>query len=538
MAKQIKFGEDARVKLKAGVDILANAVKATLGPKGRNAILDRSYGAPIVTKDGVTVAKDIELEDKFENMGAALVKQAASKTNDVAGDGTTTATVLAQSIITEGLRIVAAGNNPQVLRRGIEKGVVAVVEMLEKEIAKPVAGDIERVASISANDPEIGRKIAEAMEIVGKNGVISVEEGTSFGIEVDAVKGMQFDKGYVSPYMITDTDRMESVYEDAMILLTDKKIGSIQDILPLLEAMSTVGKKELVIIAEDVDGDALSTLVVNRLRGAFSALAVKAPGFGDRRKQMLEDIAVLTGGTVISDEIGIVLEKVTMEHLGRATKVSATKDSTTIVGGAGDTSVVEERVSLLRAQIERSESEYDKEQLVERIAKLVGGVAVLKVGAATEVEMKEKKDRITDAVAATKAAVEEGIVPGGGVALIRAMAALDELVVSDEEHVGVEILRRALEAPLRQIAENAGADGSVVVERVKSGSDGFGFNAATGVYEDLNVVGIVDPAKVTRTALQNAASIAIMILTTEVAVTDLPEPEKSSSSSMGMGGMM
>ncbi len=538
MAKQIKFGEDARVKLKAGVDILANAVKATLGPKGRNAILDRSYGAPIVTKDGVTVAKDIELEDKFENMGAALVKQAASKTNDVAGDGTTTATVLAQSIITEGLRIVAAGNNPQVLRRGIEKGVVAVVEKLEKEIAKPVAGDIERVASISANDPEIGRKIAEAMEIVGKNGVISVEEGTSFGIEVDAVKGMQFDKGYVSPYMITDTDRMESVYEDAMILLTDKKIGSIQDILPLLEAMSAVGKKELVIIAEDVDGDALSTLVVNRLRGAFSALAVKAPGFGDRRKQMLEDIAVLTGGTVISDEIGIVLEKVTMEHLGRATKVSATKDSTTIVGGAGDTSVVEERVSLLRAQIERSESEYDKEQLVERIAKLVGGVAVLKVGAATEVEMKEKKDRITDAVAATKAAVEEGIVPGGGVALIRAMAALDELVVSDEEHVGVEILRRALEAPLRQIAENAGADGSVVVERVKSGSDGFGFNAATGVYEDLNVVGIVDPAKVTRTALQNAASIAIMILTTEVAVTDLPEPEKSASSSMGMGGMM
>ncbi len=538
MAKQIIFSEDSRQKLKVGVDILANAVKVTLGPKGRNAIIDKSYGGPIVTKDGVTVAKEIELEDKFENMGASLVKQVASKTNDVAGDGTTTATVLAQAMVHEGLKIVAAGTNPQVLRRGIEKGVEAVVNKIKNEISKPVAGDIERVASISANDPEVGRKIAEAMGIVGETGVISVEEGTSFGIEVDAVKGMQFDKGYVSPYMVTDTEKMAAVYEDASILLTDKRISSIQDILPLLEAMSAAGKKELVIIAEDIDGDALSTLVVNRMRGAFSALGLKAPGFGDHRKEMLEDIAILTGGTVISEEVGLSLDKATMEHLGHAGKVTAEQYSTTIVNGHGEVSKVEARVHHLDAQINNTDAEFKKDQLAKRVAKLAGGVAILKVGAATEVEMKEKKDRIIDAVSATKAAVEEGVVPGGGVALVRAATALDDVVVSDEEMVGVEILRRALGAPLKQIAENAGADGSVILERVRQGSDGYGFNAATGVFEDLSVVGVVDPAKVTRSALQNAASIAIMILTTEVAITDIPEPEKPAMPGMaGMPGM-
>lgn len=527
------------MKLKAGVDTLANAVKATLGPKGRNAILDKSFGGPTVTKDGVSVAKEIELEDKFENMGAALMKQAASKTNDVAGDGTTTATVLAQSIVTEGLRNVAAGANPQTLRRGIEKGVEAVVNTIQNELAKPVAGEIERVAAISANDAEIGKKIAEAMDTVGQDGVITVEEGQSFGVEVDAVKGMQFDKGYVSPYMITDADKMEAVYQGAMILLTDKKISSIQDILPLLEQMSGMGKKELVIVAEDIDGDALSTLVVNRLRGAFSALAVKAPGFGDRRKAMLEDIAILTGGRVISEELGLTLEKVTVDDLGRAGKVTATKDATTIVDGAGDKVKLDERVAMLRKQIENTDSEFERENLQKRVAKLAGGVGVLRVGAATEVEMKEKKDRIVDAVAATKAAVEEGVVPGGGVTLVRAASALDGVVVSDDEMVGVEILRRALEAPLRQIAENAGADGSVVLEKVREATGGYGYNAATGAYEDLSVVGVLDPAKVTRSALQNAASVAIMILTTEVAVTDLPEKEAPAPAMpAGMPGMM
>lgn len=539
MAKQLQFGEDARVKLKAGVDILANAVKATLGPKGRNAILDKSFGGPTVTKDGVSVAKEIELEDKFENMGAALMKQAASKTNDVAGDGTTTATVLAQSIVTEGLRNVAAGANPQTLRRGIEKGVELVVDKIQNELAKPVAGEIERVAAISANDAEIGKKIAEAMDIVGKDGVITVEEGQSFGVEVDAVKGMQFDKGYVSPYMITDSDKMEAVYQDAMILLTDKKISSIQEILPLLEQLSQMGKKELVIVAEDIDGDALSTLVVNRLRGAFSALAVKAPGFGDRRKAMLEDIAILTGGRVISEEVGLTLEKVAVDDLGRAGKVAATKDATTIVDGAGDKAKIEERVAMLRKQVENTDSEFEREALQKRVAKLAGGVGVLRVGAATEVEMKEKKDRIVDAVAATKAAVEEGVVPGGGVSLVRAAEALDGIVASDDEMLGVEILRRALEAPLRQIAENAGADGAVVLEKVRAGTGGYGYNAATGVYEDLSVVGVLDPAKVTRSALQNAASVAIMILTTEVAVTDLPEKEAPAPAMpAGIPGMM
>lgn len=538
MAKQLQFGEDARIKLKAGIDTLADAVKATLGPKGRNAILDKSFGGPVVTKDGVSVAKEIELEDKFENMGAALMKQAASKTNDVAGDGTTTATVLAQSIVTEGLRNVTAGTSPQVLRRGIEKGVEVVVNVIQNEIAKPVAGDIERVASISANDPAIGKKIAEAMEIVGEDGVITVEEGQSFGIDVEAVKGMQFDKGYVSPYMITDADKMEAVYGDAFILITDKKISSIQDILPLLEQLAQAGKKELVIIAEDIDGDALSTLVVNRLRGAFSALAVKAPGFGDRRKAMLEDIATLTGGRVISEEVGLTLEKVTMDDLGRAGKVTATKDATTIVDGAGDKTKIDERVAMLRKQIEGEDSEFARENLQKRVAKLAGGVGVIKVGAATEVEMKEKKDRIVDAVAATKAAVEEGVVPGGGVTLVRASKVLDNVAVSDEELVGIDILRRALEAPLRQIAQNAGADGSVVLEKVREGSGGYGYNAATGAYEDLSVVGVLDPAKVTRSALQNAASVAIMILTTEVAITDLPEKEAAPAAPAGMPGMM
>lgn len=526
MAKQILFSEDARHKLKAGVDKLANAVKVTLGPKGRNVILERSYGAPVVTKDGVTVAKDIELADKLENMGAALVKQVASKTNDVAGDGTTTATVLAQAMVNEGLRFVVAGANAQSLRRGIEQGTEAVVGAI-KSIAKAVQGkDIERVASISANDAEIGAKIAEAMAMVGQDGVITVEEGQSFGLEVEAVRGMQFDKGYVSHYMVTSPEKMEAVFADASILITDKKISSIQTILPLLETLARAGKKELVIVAEDVDGDALSTLVVNRLRGAFNALAVKAPGFGDRRKQMLEDIAVLTGGKVISEEVGLTLEKVAMEDLGRAGKVIATKDTTTIVDGAGDKAKVEDRVAMIRKQREQTESEYEREQLDKRIAKLAGGVGVLKVGAATEVEMKEKKDRIQDAVSATKAAVEEGIVPGGGVTLVRAMAALDGLKLTADEQHGVDLLRRALEAPLRQIAENAGADGSVVLERVKAGKDGFGYNAATGDYEDMVAAGIVDPAKVTRSALQNAASIATMILTTEAAVADIPEPKK------------
>lgn len=537
MAKQLLFGEDARVRMKAGVDMLANAVKATLGPKGRNVILEKSYGGPMVTKDGVTVAREIELEDKFENMGASLMKQGASKTNDVAGDGTTTATVLAQAMIHEGLRNVAAGASPQALRRGIEKGVEVVVQYIQSQIAKPVAGEIERVASISANDAEIGKKIAEAMDIVGQDGVITVEEGQSFGVEVDAVKGMQFDKGYVSHYMVTDPERMEAVYEDALILLTDKKISSIQEILPLLEQLSQTGKKELVIIAEDIDSDALSTLVVNRLRGAFSALAVKAPGFGDRRKAMLEDIAMLTGGCVISEEVGLTLEKVTMEDLGRAGKVSATKEHTTIVDGAGDKAKIEERVQMLRKQIEMTDSEFEREALQKRVAKLAGGIGVIRVGAATEVEMKERKDRIVDAVAATKAAVEEGVVPGGGVALVRAASALDDLVVSDDEMVGVEILRRALEAPLRQIAMNAGAEGGVVLERVRAGSGGYGYNAATDAYEDLSVVGVLDPAKVTRSALQNAASVAIMILTTEVAIADLPTKEAPAMPA-GMPGMM
>lgn len=538
MAKQIKFNEDVRGAMKRGVDKLANAVKVTLGPKGRNVVLERSYGAPIVTKDGVTVAKEIELEDKFENLGAELVKQVASKTNDVAGDGTTTATVLAQAIVGEGLRNVTAGTNPQAIRRGIEKGVDAVVLEIQEKIATKIKGDeIEQVAAISANDADIGKMIAEAMKKVGNDGVITVEESQSLGVEVNVVEGMQFDKGYVSAYMITNTERMEAEFNDPYILITDKKISSIQDILPVMEKVATTGKKELVIIAEDVDGEAMATLVVNKLRGAFATLAIKAPGFGDRRKAMLEDIAVLTGGRVISDEVGLKLDATELPDLGRASKIVADKDHTTIVGGTGDKKTIEDRVAALRAQIKQTDSEFEVEKLEERVAKLAGGVAVIKVGAATETEMKEKKHRIEDAVAATKAAVEEGIVPGGGVALIRALSALENAKIEGDERVGLDILRRALEEPLRMIAANAGKDGSVVVERVKELKGSHGYNAATDIYEDLAKAGVIDPAKVTRTALQNAASIAIMILTTEAGIVELPKKEEGGDSHGHGGGM-
>lgn len=538
MAKQIKFNEDVRGAMKRGVDKLANAVKVTLGPKGRNVVLERSYGAPIVTKDGVTVAKEIELEDKFENLGAELVKQVASKTNDVAGDGTTTATVLAQAIVGEGLRNVTAGTNPQAIRRGIEKGVDAVVAEIQEKIATKIKGDeIEQVAAISANDADIGKMIAEAMKKVGNDGVITVEESQSLGVEVNVVEGMQFDKGYVSAYMITNAERMEAEFNDPHILITDKKISSIQDILPVMEKVAQTGKKELVIIAEDVDGEAMATLVVNKLRGAFSTLAIKAPGFGDRRKAMLEDIAVLTGGRVISDEVGLKLDATELTDLGRASKIVADKEHTTIVGGSGSKTSIEDRVSALRAQIKQTDSEFEVEKLEERVAKLSGGVAVIKVGAATETEMKEKKHRIEDAVAATKAAVEEGIVPGGGVALIRALSALDNAKIEGDERVGLDILRRALEEPLRMIAANAGKDGSVVVERVKELKGSHGYNAATDAYEDLAKAGVIDPAKVTRTALQNAASIAIMILTTEAGIVELPKKEEGGDSHGHGGGM-
>ncbi len=542
MAKQISFNEDVRAALKRGVDKLANAVKVTLGPKGRNVILDRGFGSPIVTKDGVTVAKEIELEDKFENLGAELVKEVASKTNDVAGDGTTTATVLAQALIAEGLRNVTAGTNPQVLRRGIEKGVELLVKEIKEKIATPIKGEeIEKVASISANDSEIGSMIAQAMKKVGENGVITVEESQSFGVDVEVVEGMQFDKGYVSAYMMTNADRMEAEYQDAHILITDRKVSSIQDILPILEKVATTGKKELVLICEDVDGEALTTLVVNKLRGAFSTLAIKAPGFGDRRKAMLQDIAILTGGKVISDEVGMKLEDVQLSDLGQARKVVSTKENTTIVEGRGDKAMIDERVKQIKTQLDQTDSDFEKEKMQERIAKLSGGVAVIRVGAATETEMKEKKHRIEDAVAATKAAVEEGIVPGGGVALIRAISALDRASLEGDERMGLNILRRALEEPLRMIASNAGMDGSVVAEKVKSLTGAMGYNAATNEYEDLVKAGVIDPAKVTRFALQNAASIAIMILTTECAITDLPKKDEAPSMGggmpAGMGGM-
>lgn len=536
--KQIIYSQEARDALKRGVDKLANAVKVTLGPKGRNLILGRGFGSPVVTKDGVTVAKEVELEDPFENLGAELVKEVASKTNDVAGDGTTTATVLAQSMIQEGLRNVTAGTNPQALRRGIEKGVEAIVREIKEKIAKPITGDeIEKVASISANDQEIGNMIAKAMQKVGEDGVITVEESQSFGIDVEVVEGMQFDKGYVSPYMITNADRMEAEYANPYILITDKKISSVQDILPVLEKIATTGKKELVLICEDVDGEALATLVVNKLRGIFNTLGIKAPGFGDRRKAMLQDIAILTGGKVISEEVGLKLDTVDLHDLGQARKIVSSKELTTIIDGQGDKTQIQERVRQLRVQLEQTTSDFEKEKMQERIAKLSGGVAVIKVGAATETEMKEKKHRIEDAVSATKAAVEEGIVPGGGVALMRAVRALESLSLNADERVGVDILRRALEEPLRMIAENAGADGSVVAEKVRTAEGAFGYNAATDAYEDLSRAGVIDPAKVTRSALQNAASIAIMIITTEAVVAEMPKKESSPAMGGHGGGM-
>jgi len=538
MSKQILFSEQARQKAKRGVDILADTVKVTLGPKGRNVILDRGYGSPTITKDGVTVAKEIELEDKNENVGAELVKEVASKTNDVAGDGTTTATILAQSIIHEGLKNVAAGSNPLLLKKGIEKGVRAITAELKK-ISKKVSSqaEVEQVASISANDKEIGKVIAEAMESVGKDGVITVEESQGFGLQKEVVEGMEFDKGYVSAYMITNPDRMEAEYEDAYILITDKKLASIQELLPLLEKLAQTGRKELVIIAEDVEGEALATLVVNKLRGTFNSLAVKAPGFGDRRKEMLEDIAILTGGKVISEEVGLKLENVSIEMLGQARKVKATKESTTIIEGKGDAGIIKDRIAQIKKEIEQSDSDFDKEKLQERLAKLSGGVAVIKVGAATEVEMKEKKHRVEDALAATRAAGEEGIVVGGGVAYIRALKSLNDVQPENqEEKIGLDILRRALEAPIRQLAENAGKDGSVVVEAVKNHKGNIGYNVLADEYEDLVLAGIIDPTKVARSALENAASVAALFLTTEAIVTEIPEKKDEVGGGMA-GGM-
>jgi chaperonin GroEL len=540
MAKQLQFREDARRSLKKGVDSLAEAVKTTLGPKGRNVALDKKFGAPTITHDGVTVAKDVELEDPFENMGAQLLKEAATKTNDVAGDGTTTATILAQSIVTEGLRNVAAGANPMLIKRGLDRAVDAAVAAI-KDQAKPVSGkeDIAHIAAISAADTEIGDLIAEVMDRVGRDGVITVEESRGLKFETEYVEGMQIDRGYISPYFITNPDRMESVLEDPYILITDKKISAIADILPVLERVLQV-TKNVVIVAEDVDGEALATLVVNKLRGTINALAVKAPGFGDRRKAMLEDIATITGGHVISEEVGRRLDSATVADLGRARRVVATKDETTFVEGRGSDQAIQARIKQIRAQIDETTSDYDREKLQERLAKLAGGVGVIKVGAGTETELKEKKHRVEDALSATRAAVEEGIVPGGGVALLNAMPALAELGVTGDEATGVVILRRALEEPMRQLAINAGEEGSVIVGAVRrhqseAKSTNIGYNVLTGEYVDMVQAGIIDPAKVTRSALENAASIASMILTTEALVTDIPEKEKAPM--MPPGGM-
>ena len=540
MAKEIKFNIEARDALKKGVDQLANAVKVTLGPKGRNVVIDKKFGAPQVTKDGVTVAKEIELSNKVENLGAQMVKEVASKTNDDAGDGTTTATVLAQSLVTVGLKNVTAGANPMDLKRGIDKAVIKVVENLKKQ-SKSVGDDlkkIEQVASISANnDNEIGKLIAEAMGKVKKEGVITVEESKSSDTTVEVVEGMQFDRGYISPYFVTDTEKMECVLESPFILIYDKKISTMKDLLPILEQSLQTGKP-LLIIAEDIDGEALATLVVNKLRGSLRVSAVKAPGFGDRRKEMLEDIAILTGGTVISEEKGLKLEGATLNMLGKAEKVSINKDNTTVVNGAGEKKQIDARVAQIRAQIENTTSDYDREKLQERLAKLAGGVAVLYIGAATEVEMKEKKDRVNDALSATRAAVEEGIVTGGGVSYIRAVAALENLKGdNDDETTGIAIVRRALEEPLRQIVENAGLDGAVVVQKVKEGKGDFGYNARTDVYEDLFAAGVIDPTKVSRVALENAASIAGMFLTTECVLAEKEEDKAPAMPNPGMGGM-
>ncbi len=542
MAKEILFNEEARRALGRGVDQLANAVKVTLGPKGRNVVLDKKFGAPTITNDGVTIARDIELPDPFENMGAQLVKEVATKTNDVAGDGTTTATVLAQAMIQEGMRNVAAGANPMILKKGIEMAVGALVEEVKKRAIK-VSGksDIAQVASVSAADEEIGGLIAEAMEKVGKDGVITVEESKGLQTGLNVVEGMQFDRGYISPYMATDPDRMEAVIDNPLILITDRKITAIADMLPTLEKVVKVGK-ELLIIAEDVGGEALATLVVNRLRGTFKAVAVKAPGFGDRRKAMLEDIAILTGGTVITEDMGRKLDSVELEDLGTARQVRISKDETVIIDGVGDKAVIAQRVAQIRAQVEETTSEFDKEKLQERLAKLSGGVAVIEVGAATEVEMKDKKLRIEDALNATRAAVEEGIVAGGGTTFIDIIPVLDTLEATGDVQTGINLVKRAVEEPVRQIAYNAGLEGSVVVEKVKNTEVGVGFNALTEEYVDMVKAGIVDPAKVTRSALQNAASIASLVLTTETIVADKVEEGAAAMPAMppmgGMGGMM
>ena len=538
-AKDVKFGDSARSRMLQGVNTLADAVKVTLGPKGRNVVLDKSFGAPTVTKDGVSVAKEIELEDKFENMGAQMVKQVASQTSDEAGDGTTTATVLAQAIVNEGHKSVAAGMNPMDLKRGIDKAVAAAVDFVQK-LSVPCADDnaIAQVGTISANgDDNVGGIIAEAMEKVGKEGVITVEEGQGINNELDVVEGMQFDRGYLSPYFVTNQDNMTSELENPLILLHDKKIANIREMLPLLEAVAKAGRP-LLIIAEDIEGEALATLVVNNLRGTVKAAACKAPGFGDRRKAMLEDIAILTGGTVISEEVGLSLEGATIEDLGSAKKVSLNKDNTTIVDGAGDQANIEGRVNQIRAKIEDTTSDYDREKLQERVAKLAGGVAVIKVGAGSEVEMKEKKARVEDALHSTRAAVEEGVVPGGGVALVRALNSLEKIKGdNDDQNVGVNIAKKAFEAPLRQIVTNAGEEASVIISKVREGKDAFGFNAANGDYGDMIEMGILDPAKVTRTALQAAGSIAGMMITTEAMVTELPKDEPAAPAMPDMGGM-
>ncbi len=541
MAKLIEYDSVAREKLKRGVDKLADAVKVTLGPKGRNVILDKKFGSPTVTKDGVSVAKEIELEDHFENMGAQMVKEVASKTSDVAGDGTTTATVLSQAIYREGIKAVTAGINPMAIKRGIEAAVRDVIVEL-KNLSSPVAGDLERirqVGTISANnDKEIGAKIAEAMEKVGKDGVITVEESKTIETTLEIVEGMQFDRGYVSPYFVTDPENMEAVLEDCVILIHDKKISTMKDMLPILEKIAQMGRP-LLIISEDIEGEALATLVVNKLRGTLKVAAVKAPGFGDRRKAMLEDISILTGGKVISEELGFKLENTNMADLGSAKKVTIDKDNTTIVEGGGNTSDIKARIGQIRKQIDDTTSDYDREKLQERLAKLAGGVAVINVGAATETEMKEKKARVEDALNATRAAVEEGIVPGGGVALLRAMHVLGNIKMNQDEMVGVNIVRRALEEPIRQIAHNAGVEGSIVVNKVMTEKGNFGYNAETDVYEDMLKAGVIDPTKVTRNALENAASISALMLTTQALVSDKPEDKKASAPAMppDMGGM-
>ena len=542
MAKQLKFGDDARHALERGLNTLADTVKITLGPKGRNVVLDKKYGAPTITNDGVTIAKEIELEDAFENMGAQLIKEVATKTNDVAGDGTTTATLLAQAIVREGLKNLAAGANPMGLKRGIEKATEAAVDAL-KDMSRPIKGkqDIAQVASISAGDETVGQLISDAMDIVGKDGVISVEESNTLKTDLNTVEGMQFDRGYASAYMVTDADKMEAVLEDALILITDKKISNIQEILPVLEQVVQAGKK-LLIIAEDVEGEALATLVVNKLRGTFTCVAVKAPGFGDRRKEMLRDIAILTGGQVISEELGLELKETTLDQLGSAHIVKVDKDNTTIIDGAGSKEDIQARIANIKTQIEDTTSDYDREKLQERLAKLAGGVAVIQVGAATEVEMKERKMRIEDALAATRAAVEEGIVPGGGVSLLNVQAKVRELLDSTDgdEKTGVNIIVRAIEEPIRQIATNGGVDGSIIIDTIKrKGDNGYGYDVTKDEFVDMIERGIIDPTKVSRSALQNAASIAALVLTTESLVTDIPAPEPAmpAPGGGGMGGM-